>query len=190
MNPLDMETRCTATDSFGFPCMNNGQPTTYGSITLLLCEDCKAELRRQYKKIQWNDRLYRMWENGFLPNHSSGFCYVILLPDGAVKIGHVGPGFLKGKKTGRLYARWRAISNDYKGFITPLGVLEGGETLEGVLHSRWDKYRLPGDGERFSPEPELLNWASTLGIAEGARSQVDAFTDMRMKAFQKEFTNA
>ena len=82
-----------------------------------------------------------------------GLCYIILLPDGCVKIGYSNTQKL-------LDERFKSLGRDYKAPVVPLAVLSGGFVREAVLHDMFDKYRLPGKGERFSYSPAMAEYIS------------------------------
>lgn len=80
-----------------------------------------------------------------------GFCYFVLLPDGAVKIGCSSTKVL-------LERRFRDISRDAKGPIVELLVIPGGYVAEAVMHGRFREDRLPGTGERFRYSPAIAQF--------------------------------
>lgn len=84
-----------------------------------------------------------------------GYCYVILLPDGFVKIGYSNTREL-------LATRFKAISREYKAPVVELAVIEGGFVAEAVLHEKFRDYREPGRGERFRYSPEMAEYLDSL----------------------------
>lgn len=188
---MNMESKCTIRSIDGDECNNAGEPRNSGTLTFPpVCDEHWIQHRVESRNYHWGATLSILNDKNQLV-HSKGFTYVIRRKDGTIKIGYAGP-LVKEYKNGtgvggHLLNRWKKFSKEDGAFITPLAVVDGGETQEGLFHRQWRDYRLPGNGERFSPAPELLEWASTLGIAEGARSQVDAFNDMKMQDFLKGF---
>lgn len=80
-----------------------------------------------------------------------GICYIVLLPDGAVKIGYT--------NTESLYRRRMSnLKSEYKGSVIQLTRLPGGFVAEAVLHERFKEYRLPGKGERFAYSAEIAEF--------------------------------
>lgn len=87
-----------------------------------------------------------------------GFCYVVLLPDGFIKIGY--------SNTDRLLDdRLKGLSWEYKAPVTTLAILPGGFVAEAVLHNRFKDSRIPGKGERFRFSPEMAEFLAEHGAA-------------------------
>lgn len=86
---------------------------------------------------------------------SDGFVYVLLLPDGMIKIGW----------SANVLKRMRSIARNHFNGANPvlLGVVRGSGELETRFHERFDQFRLAGTGERFMPDREILRWAVSLG---------------------------
>jgi hypothetical protein len=84
-----------------------------------------------------------------------GLCYIVLLPDGCVKIGYSNTEKL-------LKQRFQSLGRSYGAPVVPLAVLSGGFVREAVLHDQFDLYRVPGNGERFHYSPELAEFLSSL----------------------------
>lgn len=80
-----------------------------------------------------------------------GLCYIVLLPDGNVKIGYSNTDDL-------LAERFKALGREYEAPVVKLAVIPGGFVAEAVLHDRFKEYRLPGLGERFSYSAELAEF--------------------------------
>lgn len=80
-----------------------------------------------------------------------GICYVVLLPDGTIKIGY--------SNTERLFTkRMTNLKCEQKAPIIVLAKLPGGFVTESVLHERFRESRLPGKGERFAYSPAIASF--------------------------------
>lgn len=83
-----------------------------------------------------------------------GLCYIVLLPDGLIKIGYSNTNKL-------LEERFGALGRLYGAAVVPLLVIPGGFVAEAVLHARFNAYRVPGNGERFRHSPELAEYIAS-----------------------------
>ncbi len=80
-----------------------------------------------------------------------GICYVVLLPDGSVKIGYT--------NTEKLYRkRMSNLKSKYQAPVIQLTRLKGGFVAEAYLHERFKESRLPGVGERFAYSAEIADF--------------------------------
>ncbi|MBL3742836.1 T5orf172 domain [Mycobacteroides abscessus subsp. massiliense] len=84
-----------------------------------------------------------------------GFCYFALLPDGCIKIGYSNTDDL-------VKSRMKSLSRQYQAPVIPLAVIKGGFVAEAHMHERFEAYRLPGDGERFTYSPEMAEYIASL----------------------------
>lgn len=84
-----------------------------------------------------------------------GICYIVLLPDGAVKIGYSNTDEL-------LKKRITTLSREYKAPVVTLAKVPGGFVAEAVLHDKFQEYRLPGKGERFTYSPEIAKYIASV----------------------------
>lgn len=80
-----------------------------------------------------------------------GFCYFALLPDGCIKIGYSNTEPL-------VKSRMKSLSRQYSAPVIPLAVIKGGFVAEAYMHQRFEEYRLPGDGERFTYSAEMAEY--------------------------------
>lgn len=107
---------------------------------LPLCEEHKLSLQKMLDKTKRSLALQAA------PHHDlddfPGLCYIVLLPDGFVKIGYSNTEKL-------LEKRFKSLTSDYGAPVVPLAVLKGGFVREAVLHELFDEHRVPGLGERF-----------------------------------------
>lgn len=90
-----------------------------------------------------------------------GYCYIVLLPDGYIKIGY-------SNTTERLEERFKELNKEYKAPVVKLAVIKGGFVAEAVLHQKFDRYREPGVGERFRYTPEIAMYLE--GLPEGTQT--------------------
>ncbi len=79
-----------------------------------------------------------------------GFCYIVLLPSGLVKIGYSNTEKLLKKRMNDLRSQ--------HGPLVVLATLQGGFVAEAVLHRRFEAYRVPGRGELFLYSAELAEY--------------------------------
>lgn len=79
-----------------------------------------------------------------------GFCYIVLLPSGLVKIGYSNTEKL-------LRNRLTDLRREY-GPLVVLATVKGGFVAEAVLHKRFSNYRVPGKGELFLYSYELAEY--------------------------------
>lgn len=125
--------------------------------------------------------VHRLDRDEVLWGESPGHTYVVLLNDGNVKIG---------KTTVTLISRLTDVSREYNEGepVKILAVLKGGESTELLTHGKFKHLRIATrEGERFRPEPELLNWAAEQGITHSASEQVKQYEEWRqMKLKEKE----
>lgn len=84
-----------------------------------------------------------------------GWCYVVLLPDGFVKIGYSNTDDL-------LKKRYQALKREYGAPVVELAKIPGGFVAEAVLHEKFRDYRESGTGERFRYSPEMADYLSSL----------------------------
>lgn len=95
--------------------------------------------------------------------HSPGFTYFLMMPDGLVKIGYAT----------KLYKRLRNLHRESNGRLTVLAVVEGGFSMESLMHNKFKDLRLKYQfGERFNPTAELLDYAEAIGIHPSAMEDV------------------
>jgi hypothetical protein len=80
-----------------------------------------------------------------------GRCYFARLPDGTIKIGYSNTVDL-------MYRRMRALTREYGAEVELLADLPGGFITEALMHERFWELRIPGNGEKFEPSPELLDF--------------------------------
>lgn len=80
-----------------------------------------------------------------------GFCYMVLLPDGSVKVGYSNTEEL-------LEKRLKSLNRGQDAPVVKLAVFPGGFVAESLLHRRFREYRLPGSGERFRYSPEMAEF--------------------------------
>ena len=99
---------------------------------------------------------------------SPGHTYILLMSDGFVKVG----------TSIRLADRLRALRRE-NGPLQVLAVLDGGIDVECDLHTRFSALRVASWGERFHPDPEIIQYATLQGICPSARSIVAEFSNYR-----------
>lgn len=96
--------------------------------------------------------------------HSPGLTYVILLPNGNVKIGY----------TKHLADRMTKLAYEFNGIVKVLAVLEHGQTMEMLLHDRFAEYRIVELArEQFLDVPEIREFAEDEGIPDHIRAELD-----------------
>lgn len=125
-------------------CFEQGDP--YRGF--ILCEEHQELLEDSYRRAKRKTAIQSASVVGF--EQYPGFCYVILLPDGTVKIGYSNTEDL-------LTRRFRDLKNQHGHPLFPLAVLPGGFVTEAILHSDFDHLRVPGPGERFQWSPEIAD---------------------------------
>lgn len=84
-----------------------------------------------------------------------GLCYIVLLPDGSVKIGYSNTNELLDK-------RLKSLGREYGAPVIQLAVLPGGFVAEAFLHRKFAAYREPGKGERFRYSPEMAEFLASV----------------------------
>lgn len=123
------------------------------AMSFNLCPGHRAEMYA-YREAQKQFLMAELVREGSV-TQSPGVTYIARLTDGTIKIG----------RTVNLCTRLQTVSRDYnEGHpVELLRVLEGGRTTELQVHKRWYKFRLTRErGERFLPDPELMNWIESL----------------------------
>ncbi|AVJ51355.1 hypothetical protein EA_SCOWL_1 [Mycobacterium phage Scowl] len=126
-----------------------GEPEAESFMRVPVCVVHKDELRRS---VDGRGRGNALTAAKYHPLESfPGFCYVVLLPDGFVKIGYSNTENL-------LHQRLKALSRSYEAPVIPLKILPGGFVTEAVLHNRFKSDRLPGPGERFRYSPAMAEF--------------------------------
>lgn len=133
-----------------------------------LCKIHKSTLSNYYTR-RASRHIASLYNQGHLTKHSKGHTYIILLPNGNIKIGY------SAVPEHGLYDRWRNISREYGHHVKVISVIEGGRTMEALLHVKFDHLRVLDQlGEQFSPSAELIAFA----IAQGTKheiSQIERF---------------
>src|SRR5690606_5733438 len=95
-----------------------------------------------------------------------GYCYVVLLSNGSVKIGYTNTAeFFLG--------RLRAIHKDHDGPVVVLSVFKGGCVAEHVMHNRFRDSRI--SGEVFAYSPELAALVTELGVDESCKDSINKY---------------
>lgn len=177
---MERYTACTVIDSLGFACLTNGKPRQFGALTLPAMCDAHWAMHHEIAENRFrNDLIGRMDQEGIL-QHTTGWTYVIQLPNGNVKIGCTGEG-KAANGDGLVTYRWKRISQQHRGLITPIALIRGGETRETLAHIQWQALRLPILGEQFIADPTLIEWARSQGFDPDAMDQVHAYADWYRK---------
>lgn len=167
-----------------------GQPSIAVGYSdfLFLCRDHRGALHVGQQLKHLDEMFERIGVNGDLHEKypTDGFVYVLYLPNGNAKIGHVRSSERDEKGRSPLVKRWAGLTNEL-GFKDtpsregthpawfmplPLAVLDGGESLEVDLHMKWKHLRIPMLGEQFHVTPEFHEWATSLGFSEKAHPHI------------------
>lgn len=127
------------------------EATLFGNLPL--CDEHALTAKLRVRRSRMANALQAAQYHSF--DAFPGFCYIILLPDGCIKIGYSNTEKLLDK-------RFKSLSRAYKAPVLPLVVIPGGFVAEAVLHDRFEVYRVPGDGERFYYSPEIAEYIATL----------------------------
>lgn len=80
-----------------------------------------------------------------------GFCYIVLLPDGFMKIGYSNTEKL-------LKTRLTTLKRECGAPVIELAVIPGGFVAEHLIHEKFSELREAGNGERFRYSPELATF--------------------------------
>ncbi|MEV5868458.1 GIY-YIG nuclease family protein [Streptomyces tendae] len=93
------------------------------------------------------------------PEAFPGYCYVVRLGDGSVKVGYSNT---EETLRARLKRLQRESERDHgnQDFST-LAILSGGVVTEAVLHHQFRESRIPGRGERFTFSEEIQDFLAT-----------------------------
>src|SRR5690606_19005608 len=118
-----------------------------------LCDDHVVAMRNRSNREQRSIPLQAAKQH---PLESfPGLCYIVLLPDGFIKTGY-------SNTEERLKERFKELKKEYKAPVVELAVIKGGFVAEAVLHSKFDRFREPGVGERFRYTPEIAEYLASL----------------------------
>ena len=124
-----------------------------GSVycSFVVCEDHKEQFRN------WNELMKRANALQASKIHEldsfPGYCYIMLLPNGNIKIGYSNTEKL-------LKTRITTLSREYGAPVVLLKTIKGGFVAEAMLHDRFKHLRLPGVGEQFKYGPGLAEFIS------------------------------
>lgn len=131
------------------PCGEEATP--YRSIPL--CTEHIEKLRWQFQSYSRTAALQSAKYHAL--ESFPGFCYIVLLPDGLIKIGYSNTEDL-------LKDRYKALSREYGAPVIPLASIRGGFVAEAVLHNQFKEFRVPGNGERFTYSSEMAEYIASL----------------------------
>jgi hypothetical protein len=98
--------------------------------------------------------------------HVPGWTYVLLLPNGRVKLGYT---------SNDLLGRFQEAHRKRGSRVIVLAVAPGGWTRESLLHWRFREHRVDELGEQFQLAPEIAQLAAEWGIHPDAQPAVDAY---------------
>ncbi|MEU2267163.1 GIY-YIG nuclease family protein [Streptomyces olindensis] len=88
-----------------------------------------------------------------------GYCYFLLLPGEAVKVGYSNTEETLRR---RIKDLTRELEKEYgPGSCEVLAIIKGGYAAEAVLHHRFRNSRIPGHGERFHLTDDILDFLAT-----------------------------
>ncbi|MFI0529808.1 hypothetical protein ACH3XX_07135 [Streptomyces scabiei] len=149
-----------------------GKPIVHGGVIgrwelsygLPLCESHRLELLLKANTYSRSEEDTRVFNNRARVMH----CYYVRLSDGLIKMGY----------TRSLTRRLKELTDELNGGETLeiLSVTPGTPHLESYLHKTWGHLRhWDKHGERHTPDPELMEWISTLGIHGRAVSAVERY---------------
>lgn len=159
---------CAAITDDGRPCGGDlYEGDTFSPVRIPLCEKHAANLYNHSVGSYRTKLVEQMEEEGVL-THTSGWTYIVQLPNARYKIG-------TSKTSSGVASRWRAITRQYeaKGYqepLKPVALIPGGTTMEALLHGKFKEYRVTDElGEQFIADPALVAYAEEQGIPEDMR---------------------
>lgn len=134
-----------------------------------LCLNHKAVVFHELKYTLFTKEIAKLYLENKLHNHSEGFCYIVELPTGNIKIGY-------SSREDLLYSRFTSLHRENQDPSRPsrrlkiLAILEGGVTLEAVLHEKFNHLRLRNVfQEQFINSSEILLFAKSIDMPEAGK---------------------
>ena len=136
-------------------CKNNSTTVKFG---IKVCEEHSSYIWNQMRSMFFSQKIAKMFREGDLTSHSKGITYFMLLPNGNIKIGY-------SRNHDTLYKRLLAVQREHDGYINLVSTIEGGETMEAVIHGRFAHLLIRDTkGEQFKSDPSLWVFMNESGL--------------------------